>query len=194
MKLKDIKPNPNNPRVIKDDKFEKLKRRITQSKAFGKLNPIKVDIDNVIIAGNMRYRACQDLKLKEFPVEVLTMAIYDEIIQDRKDNNLDDADATYKEVCEEFVIIDNVHAGDWEYDDLANEWDAEKLDDYGVDVWQPTEDVNLDEFFEEDTSEPAEQKNKIVLEYTEEEYEQVVAKFDSMYGSKENIVWKLLGL
>jgi len=194
MKLKDIKPNPNNPRVIKDDKFEKLKRRITQSKAFGKLNPIKVDINNVIIAGNMRYRACQDLKLKEFPVEVLTTAIYDEIIQDRKDNNLDDADATYKEVCEEFVIIDNVHAGDWEYDDLANEWDAEKLDDYGVDVWQPTEDVNLDEFFEEDTSEPAEQKNKIVLEYTEEEYEQIVAKFDSMDGSKENIVWKLLGL
>ena len=158
MKLKDIKPNPNNPRVIKDDKFEKLKRRITQSKAFGKLNPIKVDIDNVIIAGNMRYRACQDLKLKEFPVEVLTMAIYDEIIQDRKDNNLDDADATYKEVCEEFVIIDNVHAGDWEYDDLANKWDAEKLDDFGVDVWQPTEDINLDEFFEESISEPAEQK------------------------------------
>lgn len=194
MKLKDIKPNPNNPRVIKDDKFEKLKRRITQSKAFGKLNPIKVDIDNVIIAGNMRYRACQDLKLKEFPVEVLTMAIYDEIIQDRKDNNLDDVDATYKEVCEEFVIIDNVHAGDWEYDDLANKWDAEKLNDFGVDVWQPTEDINLDEFFEESTNEPAEQKNKIVLEYTEKEYEQVITKFDSMDGSKEDIVWKLLGL
>ncbi len=194
MKLKDIKPNPNNPRVIKDDKFEKLKRRITQSKAFGKLNPIKVDIDMIIIAGNMRYRACQDLKIKEFPVEVLTMAIYNEIIQDRVDNNLDDADATYKDICNEFIIIDNVHAGVWEYDQLANDWDSEQLNEWGLDVWQAPEDVDLDEFFEEDTSEPANPTNKIVLEYSEEEYEKIVAKFDSMDGSKENIVWKLLGL
>ncbi len=194
MKLKDIKPNPHNPRVIKDDKFEKLKRRITQSKAFGKLNPIKVDIDMIIIAGNMRYRACQDLKIKEFPVEVLTMAIYNEIIQDRVDNNLDDADATYKDICNEFIIIDNVHAGVWEYDQLANDWDSEQLNEWGLDVWQAPEDVDLDEFFEEDTSEPANPTNKIVLEYSEEEYEKIVAKFDSMDGSKENIVWKLLGL
>lgn len=194
MKLSEIKPNPDNPRVIKDEKFQQLKNSIEQSEGFGELNPIKVDRDMMIIGGNMRYRACQDLKIKDFPVVIFTTKLYDSIIASRVKKKLETASATYEDVCREFVIKDNVSFGEHDWDALANNWDSELLNDWGLDVWQATEDVDLDEFFEEDTSEQSDPTNKIVLEYSEEEYEKIVAKFDSMDGSKENIVWKLLGL
>jgi ParB-like chromosome segregation protein Spo0J len=177
MKLKDINPNPNNPRLVKDDRFRKLVASIEQFPEMMELRPMIVDENNVILGGNMRYKALKELKRKEIPDSWVKRA--DELTDDQK---------------RQFIIKDNVGFGEHDWDILANEWDSELLNEWGLDVWQAPKDVNLDEFFEEDTSEPAEPKNKIVLEYSEEEYEQIVAKFDSMDGSKENIVWKLLGL
>ena len=177
MKLKDIKPNPNNPRVIKDEKFEKLKKSIKDFPKMMALRPMVLDEDNVVLGGNMRLKALGALGYKE-----IDKSWY------KREKDLTE------EEKKQFIIVDNVGYGEWDWDQLANDWDSEQLNEWGLDVWQAPEDVNLDEFFEENTSEPAEPKNKIVLEYSEEEYEKIVAKFNSMDGSKENIVWKLLGL
>ena len=177
MKLKDIKPNPNNPRLVKDEKFKKLVKSIEQFPEMMELRPMIVDENNVILGGNMRYKALKELKRTEIPDSWVKRA--DELTDDQK---------------RQFIIKDNVGFGEHDWDVLANEWDSELLNEWGLDVWKAPEDVDLDEFFEEDTSEQADPTNKIVLEYSEKEYEQIVAKFNSMDGSKENIVWKLLGL
>lgn len=149
IKLSSINPNPNNPRLIKDDQYKKLVKSIEQSTAFGDLNPITVDINNRIIAGNMRYKACQELRIKEFPVQVLTMDIYDRIIKDRKEKGLKDADATYDDVCDEWIIKDNVGFGEDDWNILANEWDADELNEWGLvtpDEWAVNPEGLGDEF------------------------------------------------
>jgi len=177
MKLSEIKPNPDNPRLVKDDRFKKLVASIEAFPEMMELRPMIIDENNIIIGGNMRYKALKHLKRKEIPDSWVKRA--DELTEDQK---------------KEFIIKDNVGFGEHDWDVLANDWDSELLNNWGLDVWQAPEDVNLDEFFEEDTSEPIDQKNKIVLEYSEKDYEKIITKFDSMDGSKENIIWKLLGL
>ena len=172
--IKEVKTNPNNPRVLKDDKFKKLVASIKGFPKMLEIRPIVVNNDMIVLGGNMRLKACKEAGLKK--VHII------------KAEDLTD------EQQREFIIKDNVGFGEWDWELLANEWDSQELNDWGLDVWQIPEDVDLDEFFEEDTSEQSDPTNKIVLEYSEEEYEKIVAKFDSMDGSKENIVWKLLGL
>lgn len=110
----DIKPNPNNPRHIKDDKFKKLVASIRDFPQMLELRPIVVDADGMVLGGNMRLRACQAAGLKEVPV------IYaDQLTEDQK---------------REFIIKDNVGFGEWDWDVLANEWDEVVLDAWGLDV------------------------------------------------------------
>ena len=172
VRISQVKNNPNNPRLIKDDKFEKLVKSIKAFPEMLEKRPIVVDEDMVVLGGNMRLKASQEAGLKEVWIDV--------------------AEGWTEEQKAEFIIKDNVGFGVWDWDILANEWDNEKLNEWGLDVWQPDEDVNLDDFFEEDNSEPAEEKNKIVLEYSEEDYEIIIEKFNSLEGTKENIVWKAL--
>jgi hypothetical protein len=117
VKINKVKSNPGNPRVIRDDKFSKLKKSLEEFPEMLELRPIVVDENNVILGGNMRYRACQDLKLKE---------VY--II---KANDL-----TEKQK-KEFVIKDNVGFGEWDWDILGNEWQTNELEEWGMDVWNP---------------------------------------------------------
>ena len=72
MKISEIKPNPKNPRLIKDERFENLKKSIQDFPQMLELRPIVVDKDNMILGGNMRYKACKALGLKEVPVTVAT--------------------------------------------------------------------------------------------------------------------------
>lgn len=118
-KIGKVKPNPDNPRVLKDDKFQKLKKSIDEFPQMMELRPIVVDENMMILGGNMRYRACQDLKLKEVPVV--------------KAENLTE------EQKKEFIIKDNVSFGEWDWDALANDWDAADLPDWGLEVWQDDE-------------------------------------------------------
>ena len=181
MKLKDIKPNPNNPRVIKDDKFQQLKNSINQSEGFGELSPIKVDRDMVIIGGNMRYRACQDLGIKDFPVIVFTTKLYDKIIASRIEKELKTASATYEDVSREFIIKDNVSFGEHDWDALANDWDSEDLNDWGLDVWQAPEDVDYSILDDEDETDSQLEdmaggvKKAIQIEFEPDHYEDAVA-------------------
>ena len=173
MKLSEIKPNPDNPRILKEDKFNKLVQSIKDFPDMLEKRPIVIDEDNVVLGGNMRLRALQELKYKDVPVIV--------------------AKGWTEEQKREFIIKDNVGFGEWDWDILANEWSDNPLTEWGLDVWQP-DDIDLDNFFEDDPNELADPTNKIVLEYNEEDYQKVNAKFNELTGSKEQIIWNLLGL
>lgn len=113
VKITEVKVNPNNPRLIKDDKFKKLVQSIKEFPEMLNIRPIVVNKDMVILGGNMRFKACKEAGLKEVPI----------IIADLTD-----------EQQREFLIKDNTSGGEWDWNMLANEWDAKKLDAWGVDI------------------------------------------------------------
>ena len=113
-KISAIKRNPNNPRILKDDKFAKLTQSIKDFPQMLDIRPIVVNDDMVVLGGNMRLKACKEAGLKEVPVI--------------KVNDLTE------EQQREFIIKDNVGFGEWDWDLLANEWDADLLDDWGLDI------------------------------------------------------------
>tara|TARA_R100001510_G_scaffold57610_1_gene66422 strand:+ start:2615 stop:3877 length:1263 start_codon:yes stop_codon:yes gene_type:complete len=135
MKVKYVKPyevkvNTDNPRIIKDTKFDKLIKSVKDLPQMLKMRPIIVNDDMIILGGNMRYQACIKAGIKQIP-----------IIQYTKKEHLDlNTDKTYEETCEEIIIKDNVGFGEWDWDILANEWNSVELDNWGLDVW-----VNDDE-------------------------------------------------
>lgn len=111
---------PKNPRLIRDEKFTKLKKSIEEDiemTALRELLVIEHDGKYVIIGGNMRFRAMQDLGIKEAPCKVIPA----------------DTDV---EKLKAYTIKDNAGFGEWDWDDLANEWNAEQLSNWGVDVWE----------------------------------------------------------
>jgi hypothetical protein len=111
--ISELTVNPNNPRVIKDEKFEKLVQSVKDFPDMLKLRPIIVDENNVILGGNMRFKACKAAKLKQVHV--------------MKASELTEAQKR------EFIIKDNVSGGEWDWAMLQNEWDTEQLDAWGVD-------------------------------------------------------------
>mgnify|MGYP001267182101 CR=1 FL=1 len=142
VKIGKIKNNPNNPRLIKDDKFKKLVKSIKEFPEMLEIRPIVVDKDNIVLGGNMRLRACQEAGLKEV-----------HIIQ---------ADKLTEKQQREFIIKDNVGFGEWDWNDLANEWDTEELEDWGLDL--PVDfAVEELEAEEDDYEMPNEIKTDIVL-------------------------------
>jgi len=112
--INEIKINPNNPRIIKDDKFHKLVESVKSFPEMLEIRPIVVNKDMIILWGNMRYKACKEAWLKEIPVIV--------------------ADNLTEEQEREFLIKDNVSGGEWDWDILANEWDKEELEDWWLDI------------------------------------------------------------
>jgi len=106
--------NPVNPRLIKDNKFKKLVKSIEEFPEMLKLRPIIVNEEYGILGGNMRYKACKELGLKD--VWII------------KAENLTDKQK------EQFVIKDNLSFGEWDWEILANQWDAITLDDWGLPI------------------------------------------------------------
>jgi len=115
--IKKLRTNPNNPRAIRKDQLDKLVKSLREFPEMLEARPIVVDPDFVVLGGNMRLKAAQLAGLTEVPVYVATWE-----------------EAKHKE----FIIKDNLAFGEWDWDMLANEWDAEELDDWGLDV--PLED------------------------------------------------------
>jgi hypothetical protein len=113
IKINEIKLNPNNPRIIKDDKFTKLVQSIKDFPEMLDIRPIVVNQDMIILGGNMRYKACKEAGLKEIPVIITDLT---------------------EEQQREFLIKDNTSGGEWDFEMLANEWDVDLLDDWGLDV------------------------------------------------------------
>ena len=127
VKLDLIKLNPNNPRLIKDDKFKKLVQSIVDFPQMLEIRPIVVNSDMIILGGNMRYKACKEAGIKEIPVII--------------------ADNLTEEQQKEFLIKDNVSGGEWDWEVLANEWDSEKLEEWGLDI-PITKDLNEQDLFD----------------------------------------------
>jgi len=109
-----IKPNPSNPRTIRDERFYKLVQSIKDFPEMLELRPIVTDADRVVLGGNMRLKACKAAGLKTVPVVV--------------------ADHLTESQRREFIVKDNVGFGDWDWDALANEWDAGELEAWGLEV------------------------------------------------------------
>jgi len=114
VKISEVKTNPKNPRLIKDDKFRKLVKSIQEFPQMLELRPIVVDENNIVLGGNMRLKACKEAGLKE--VYIVKAEGLTELQKD------------------EFIVKDNVGFGEWDWDMLANEWDVEKIQDWGLDL------------------------------------------------------------
>jgi ParB-like chromosome segregation protein Spo0J len=171
MKLKDIKPNPNNPRVLRDDKFQKLKQSIKEFPKMLSLRPMVIDENNVVLGGNMRLRALQELGFNDI----------DEAWVKRS------SDLTEEEK-KRFIIADNVAFGEWDWDTLANDWEVVDLEAWGLDIPQ------FDTVEELEASEEKEEMNVIELKFYNKDYKIVKEKLNSISMSPEIAVLKLLGV
>tara|TARA_R110002020_G_scaffold96958_1_gene231637 strand:+ start:15257 stop:15844 length:588 start_codon:yes stop_codon:yes gene_type:complete len=136
--VKKIKLNDDNPRIIKDHRFQELIRSIKEFPEMLELRPIILNKDNVILGGNMRFRASVEAGMKKVPTMLADMS---------------------NEKQREFVIKDNVSAGFWNWDELANKWDDVDLSNWGMENFMfgaDTDPLNLDEriALEEELKEP----------------------------------------
>ena len=129
IKVSEIVPNENNPRIIKEDKFAKLVESIKTFPEMLQVRPLVIDENNVVLGGNMRLKACIEAGLKGIPVIRCT-----NWSEERKS---------------EFIIKDNVGFGEWDWNILANEWDVHPLVDWGLDVWE-TEPEEVEGLTDED--------------------------------------------
>lgn len=141
MKINQLQPNENNPRLIKGEKFKKLVQSIKDFPEMLELRPIVIDEDNVILGGNMRYRACVEAGLKEVPVKI--------------------AKGLTEEQKQEFIVKDNVGFGEWDWDILGNDWDTVKLGEWGLDVWENEDDKEPEAGLIEDDEIPEVKESKV---------------------------------
>ena len=172
MNINEIKPNPNNPRIIKDDKFKKLVKSIQDFPQMLELRPIVIDENNVVLGGNMRLKACIEAGLKDVPV-------------------LQAKDLTIKQK-KEFIVKDNLGYGEWDWDDLANNWDDQLLTEWGLDI--PNFDAgSFADQNKELSIDDVTDSMSINLKYTEEEYYIVKEQLLKIAPTPEQAIWKLLG-
>jgi site-specific DNA-methyltransferase (adenine-specific) len=141
--IKEIKENPNNPRKLNKDKYQKLLKSIQDLPQMLEYRPIVVNSDMVVLGGNMRLKALKELKYKEVPI-----IIADELSEDQQ---------------KEFLIKDNLGYGEWDWDMIANEWDLPMLEDWGMDL--PTDFTTQEELeaVEDDFDIPDEVQTDIVV-------------------------------
>ena len=179
--VKDIKPNPNNPRVIKDHRFKLLVKSIQDFPEMLSIREIVVDEDYVILGGNMRYKACLEAGLKNLLVTVVS--------------GLDE------EKKKEFIIKDNANYGVWDWDVLANEYDNGQLNDWGLNIWKPdlTENITIapatdnsggdDEDFDNGLidDDEAEEKKIIQIEFNAEDYERAFQIYSKLKEKKIDV-------
>ena len=128
VKLSEIKVNPNNPRLIKDDKFAKLVQSIKDLPQMLAIRPIVVNSDMVVLGGNMRLKACKEAGLKEVPIII--------------------ADNLTEEQQREFLIKDNVSGGEWDWSALTSEWYTDQLEEWGLDIPEFNDNMTNNEDYE----------------------------------------------
>ena len=149
VKISEVKANPNNPRLIKDDKFAKLVQSIKDLPQMLDIRPIVVNKDMIVLGGNMRLKACKEAGLKEVPIII--------------------ADNLTEEQQREFLIKDNTSGGEWDFEMLANEWDVEQLEEWGLDV--PNFDTDTDNELK-DLSSTIENLYRIEVSCKDEEHQE----------------------
>lgn len=176
-KISEVKLNPNNPRLIKDDKFKKLVQSIKDFPEMLSIRPIVVNQDMIILGGNMRFRACKEAGIKEIPVIITDLS---------------------EEKQREFLIKDNISGGEWDWDLLANEWYNEELVEWGLDVWtQPMDinemnesDINIEEEFDPIGNSSGLQRVVFIFDGPEEA-ESWLSQHPSLPLKKMNMAWQI---
>lgn len=148
LNYKEIKPNPENPRIIKDEAFAKLVKSLQDFPEMASVREVVLNKDHVILGGNMRFKAMVEAGWKDIPVKIVDWP---------------------EEQQREFVIKDNVSGGEWDWDILANEWDTELLDEWGLDVpaWDTEEELEEDEAPEVNEKDPAKSKPGVIYKLGE---------------------------
>jgi hypothetical protein len=151
-----IKLNPNNPRLIKDDKFTKLVQSIKDFPEMLEIRPIVVNEDMIILGGNMRFKACKEVGLKEVPIIKVS--------------------GLSEEKQREFLIKDNLSGGEWDWN-LLQGWDSIELGDWGIDMPSFEADIDYSILDEEDVSEQLKDmtdgvKKAIQIEFELEHYDE----------------------
>lgn len=164
-----LKLNPKNPRTIKKEKFEKLKKSIKELPKMLELRPIVVDENLVVLGGNMRLQAIKDLGIKE--VHYIQV---NELSEEQKN---------------QFIIKDNASFGDWDWDILANEWNNADLNEWGLDVWvedyDPAEkSIDEDKFASEIDTYINAQIKQIVLYYNNDDFKNALENFEKIREDK----------
>lgn len=206
MQLSAIKVNPKNPRLIKDAKADKLMQSLLSFPKMLSLRPIVVDASNVALGGNMRLSTIKrivDLTPDEFNAWVVNSGateeaaqVWQQVRQTKKipDKWILKATDLTEDQQSEFTIKDNVSGGEWDWDILANEWDAPELVEWGLDVWDaPENNTDYSDKNKEIDVNEYEDEMIIKLKYTEEEYNQVREGLAKIAQTPEAAVYKLLG-
>lgn len=169
---------PKNPRILKDDKFLKLKKSLQEDPEMLQLREV-IAYDNngelIVICGNMRLKALIELGIKEVPTKILPT---DTSIQKLK----------------AYVIKDNVSFGEHSWEDLANEWNSDELTEWGLDVPIFGSDVDYSEKNKEINTNDFDDKMIIKLEFTEDDYHLVKDKLSKIASTPEQAIFTLLGL
>jgi len=176
VKISEIKNNTNNPRIIKDDKFKKLVKSIKDFPQMLEKRPIVVDETMMVLGGNMRLKACLEAGLKEVWIDV--------------------AEGWTEDQKKEFIIKDNVGFGEWDWDAIANEWEQENLDDWGLDVWQPEDEVDYSILDDDDLTDQLKEmtggvRKAIQIEFEAEHYDEA-AELVRFWRSKDAYVGKMI--
>lgn len=163
VKIKDIKANPNNPRVIRDEQFKKLVKSIQEFPEMLSVRKLVCTPEMIVLGGNMRLKALQSAGIKEVDVEIVD---WDEQKQ------------------KEFIIKDNVSFGEWNHEQLANEWDAIELQEWGLELPVNVDVDALPESFElpSGAKEPIQQMAFILAD---EQAEQIKMALDDVKASED---------
>ena len=190
IKLNKIKVNDKNPRTITEDKLRRLIESILVFPKMLSIRPIVVDDKGVALGGNMRTRALKEIKKlgrDAIPERLQQIRQYANKPQEEKNELLAHWDAWFKdetvpvfhaeslteEEKREFIIKDNSSFGAWDWDVLANEWESEQLEDWGVDVWEAnSESDNDDKKDEIDLSDNVQFEFKLEIDCGSEETQQ----------------------
>jgi hypothetical protein len=168
VKITEVIANPNNPRLIKDDKFRKLVKSIQDFPDMLNVRPIVVNKDMVVLGGNMRLKAIKEAGIKEISIEIVDWT------EDQQ---------------KEFIIKDNVGFGEWNWDDLANNWDEIELTDWGLDIPDFNKNIDNEEGEIKISTELDQHSNYIVLKFnTDIDWLQVQSIFglESTYSLRQN--------
>lgn len=180
VKIGNIISNPNNPRILKDARFEKLVQSLVDFPEMLEKRPLicvtTASGKFMVLGGNQRLKAATKAGIKQLPVML--------------------ADDWSEEKRQEFIVRDNINFGDWDWELLTTEWNEGQLIEWGLEMPEAGTQLSEDElasFFEDDNTEK-EQMFKIVLEYTEDDYNAVSEALKRHTGSKEQIFAKLLGV
>lgn len=159
VKINEVKANPNNPRIIKDDKFAKLVKSIKEFPEMLNIRPIVVNADMVVLGGNMRLKACKEAGIKE-----VAIIRADDLTEDQQ---------------KQFIIKDNVGFGEWDWENLANQWDENDLAEWGLDIpsFNVSKDLDYSILDEADISDQLSEmtsnvKKAIQIEFEAEHYEE----------------------